>query len=279
MRTLMKRRVWLPTALLLIGTATATASAEAECKVVPHTFTEIQNAVYAGSELRRTLDQSGAQLAIVGRIGSDQSKRGIRFTHAGIAWRDHAAGPWHFTHLLNHCGSDRSQLFDDGPVDFFLERPFSYTAQIIVPVEALQEALAKRLANHEGGALHEPRYSAIAHPFRTRYQNSNQWILELIAIALDPEAPPSRERAQLVLRGMSYQPERVRLGFFERVGTHRMGNVTLKDHSRRELRQGGFAYVSVKSVARFLEEHDLAKGIFEVRCEPCRDERASSAAR
>ena len=262
--------------MALIWIATATANASAECKVVPHSFSELQNAVYAGSGLRDALEESGAEVALVGRIGSDQSKRGIRFTHAGLAWRNHEAGRWHFTHLLNHCGSDRSELFDDGPVDFFLERPFSYTAQIIIPVPALQKALVQRLEEHEGGALHEPLYSAIAHPFRTRYQNSNQWILELIAVALDPGAPPSREHAQLILRDMNYQPERVRLGFFERVGTHRMGNVTLDDHSRRERRQGGFAYVSVNSLVRFLEAHELAEDVFELPCAPCREDQTQS---
>jgi len=276
-RTLLSQRSWSAAVAVFVWIVTPAISFAANCKVVPHSFTEIQNAVFAGSGLRDALNETTAEVALVGRIGSDQSKRGIRYTHAGIAWRDHEAGPWHFTHMLNHCGSNRSQLFDDGPVDFFLERPFRYTAQVIVPVPALQKELARRLRMHDGGPIHEPRYSAIANPFRTKFQNSNQWILELIAIALDPEATPTREHAQLILRGMDYQPERVRLGFFERVGTHRMGNVSLDDHSRREMRKGGFAYVSVRSLARFLEAHDLAAEILEVSCEQCVRERSKTA--
>lgn len=258
----------LTAGLLTLG-ATASPARGADCKVVPHTVREVQNAVHAGSRLARRLEDTGAEIAIVGRIGSDQSRRGIRYTHAGLAWRDHPAGRWHFVHLLNHCGRSSSELFDDGPVDFFLERPFRYDAHVVVPVPELQRAVVERLRQGADRTLHDPRYSAIAHPFRTRYQNSNQWLLELLAVALEPDVPVDRDAAQEVLRRNGFQPERVRLGFFERVGTHRMGNVSLADHSRSELRRGGFVYVSVRSVSRFLEDNGLAEQVFEIECETC----------
>ncbi|MEM1248227.1 MAG: DUF2145 domain-containing protein [Acidobacteriota bacterium] len=255
-------------AVLLIGASSPTRAAD--CEVVPHTLDEVQHAVHAGSALREALDATAAEVAFVGRIGSDQSKRGILYTHAGLAWRDHPEGRWHFIHLLNHCGSDASELFDDGPVDFFLERPFRYEALVVVPTPELRRALVRRLREGASRRLHEPRYSAIAHPLKTRFQNSNQWLLELVAVALEPEAPLTRDAAQRILRRWQFEPERVRLGFFERVGTHRMGNVSLKDHSRGELRRGGFVYVSVKSLRRFLEDNGLAEQVFELPCEPCR---------
>ena len=43
-----------------------------------------------------------------------------------------------------------------------------------------------------------------------------------------------------------------------------MGNVSMKDHSRRERREGGFTYVSVRSVAHLLEQHGLADQSFEI---------------
>lgn len=263
-------------ALLVFACAAALSSpALADCEVVPHTLGEVQRAVHAGSALREALDDTGATVAFVARIGSDQSKRGIRYTHAGLAWRDHPAGRWHFIHLLNHCGSDASELFDDGPVDFFLERPFRYDALVLVPKTELQHAIVRRLHQGADRALHEKRYNAIAHPFRTRFQNSNQWLLEIVALALEPEAPLSREAAQRALERRGFEPERVRLGFFERVGTHRMGNVSLKDHSRSERRDGGFVYVSVRSLRRFLETRGLAAQVFEIPCESCTGEDAT----
>lgn len=260
------------TATLLAATiilGLSSTAAAADCEVVPHTLSEVQQAVHAGSALREALDATEAEVAFVARIGSDQSKRGILYTHAGLAWRDHPAGRWHFIHLLNHCGSNASELFDDGPVDFFLERPFRYDALVIVPSTELQQAIVRRLHQGADRALHEERYNAIAHPFRTRFQNSNQWLLEIVALALEPEAPLTRAAAQHALERRDFEPERVRLGFFERVGTHRMGNVSLKDHSRSELRGGGFVYVSVRSLRRFLETRSLVAQVFEIPCQSC----------
>ncbi|HVS64300.1 MAG TPA: DUF2145 domain-containing protein [Thermoanaerobaculia bacterium] len=239
-------------------------AAAAECELVPNTLWQVRQAIAAGSRLVDRLDETPAEVAIVGRIGSDQSERGIRYTHAGLAWRDHPAGRWHFVHLLNHCGSERSELFDDGPVTFFMERPFRYDAWVMVPDEEVQRSIVELLREGVDGRLHEPRYSAIAHPFRARFQNSNQWLLELVALALDPGGPPTRERAQQVLRLEGFEPERVRLGFFERVGARRRENVSLSDHARSELRDGGYLYVSVASVARFLDQVGVLAQSFEI---------------
>ncbi len=274
MRPLLTLRGLSLAALVLAGTPARAAN----CEVVPQTVSEIRNALAAGVQLRTALDETGAQVAVVARIGTDQRKRGILYTHAGLAWRDHPAGRWHFVHMLNHCGSNRSELFDDGPVDFFLERPFRYDAKVIVPTPALQEELARLLREHVGRVIHDPDYSAIAHPFKLRFQNSNQWLLELVALATDPSVERTRAEAQKILRAMEFEPERVKLGFFERVGTHRMGNVSLADHSRREQRRGGFQYVSVRSVERFFIGRGLAQSVFEIACEACRASGTSAVA-
>jgi hypothetical protein len=253
---------------LFTASAITGAAAAAECRLVPSTLAEVRAAVDAGARLVETLEASGAEVAIVARIGTDQSERGIRYTHAGLSWRDHPAGRWHFVHLLNHCGRGSSDLFDNGPVNFFLERPFRYDAWVIVPSAGLQRALADQLRAGVEERIHEPGYSAIAHPFRLRYQNSNQWLLELIALALEPEGPRTRAFAQQVLRRRGFEPERVRLGFFERVGARRMDNVRLSDHQRRELRDGGYLYVSVASVARFLGEIGELERAFEIPAGP-----------
>lgn len=255
---------------LILGLAfvpAAGAAIAAECEVVPNRLDEVQQAVTAGTRLVHALDATGAEIAIVGRIGSDQRERGIRYTHAGLAWRDHPAGRWHFVHLLNHCGSERSELYDDGPVTFFMERPFRYDAWVMVPTEEVRRELVELLREGVDGRLHEPRYSAIAHPFHTRFQNSNQWLLEMVAVALDPEGPATRHYAQQVLRLEGYEPQRVKLGFFERVGARRKDNVSLSDHSRGELRDGGYRYVSVASIARFLDRVGALEQSFEVPAE------------
>jgi hypothetical protein len=41
---------------------------------------------------------------LIGRVGSDLSEHGLRYSHAGYAWRDNPKGRWLVTHLLNRCG-------------------------------------------------------------------------------------------------------------------------------------------------------------------------------
>lgn len=57
------------------------------------------------------------------------------------------------------------------------------------------------------------RYSANAYAWSLRYQNCNQWVLELMAQAWGalPAGPDLRERAQHWLRQGGYQPEPVRV--------------------------------------------------------------------
>lgn len=259
------RRVCLVLAAgALLAPWSATGLGAADCKPVPSTIGQVQQAVWAGTSLFERLEATRSEVAIVARIGTDQSKRGIRYTHAGLAWRDHPKGRWFFVHLLNHCGTETSQLFDDGPVDFFLERPFRYDAWVLVPSAELQRSIVALLRDGVDRDLHEPAYSAIAHPFRTRFQNSNQWLLELVAVALEPGGPTTRAAAQRLLERRGFEPQRVRLGFFERVGTHNMDNVSLADHDRRELREGGYLYVSVESLAAFLEQQGVVEQSFEI---------------
>lgn len=263
---------WLYFALLLLLTVGA-AHAQA-CKETPLTVPEVQSAVTAGIRLHDVLEQAeGAELAVVARVGSDQRKRGMRYTHAALFWRDHPQGRWHATHLLNPCGTDRSDIFDDGPVNFFFERPFSYDTLVVIPSHELQRAVVGLLTSTAIHDLHTPRYSALAHPFEQQFQNSNQWLLEIVATALDalrsgrPPAQWSRQRAQEVLKTTGYVPERTRLGFFERVGARRLDNVSLRDHRRSELREGGYQWVSVRSIVRYLERLNLIESQRELPAE------------
>jgi hypothetical protein len=57
-------------------------------------------------------------------------------------------------------------------------------------------------------------YSANAHPFSLRYQNCNQWVIELLAAAggAGPAGGGLRERAQQWLRERGYAPQPVDIG-------------------------------------------------------------------
>src|SRR5512145_453474 len=81
------------------------ANAGRNCDTTAPDAAKTQNAIRFAKQVKETLELSGANLAMVGRIGSDQSARGVRYTHVGYVMREHPAGPWTVVHELNQCGT------------------------------------------------------------------------------------------------------------------------------------------------------------------------------
>jgi hypothetical protein len=159
--------------------------------------------------VKRELERSGSRVALVSRAGTDLSRFGLLYSHAGIALQDNPASPWAVRQLYYACDESRPRLFDQGVAGFALgaETPASgHMSLVFLPEEdgALLErsALDKPLAL----SLLAGQYSANAYAFSTRYQNCNQWVAELLASAwgrLDGLAAP-REQAQSWLRAQGY---------------------------------------------------------------------------
>jgi hypothetical protein len=170
-------------------------------------------AAIAQAELQR----AGAPAALVARSGLDLSAIGQRYSHAGISLAASPNGPWSVRQLYYACDERRPRLFDQGLPGFVSgtedpDRGFL----LIVP---LPDAQARDLA---AAALDEPRalrvlagtYSANAHAWSLRYQNCNQWVAELMAVAWGalPDGDDLRARAQAWLRESGYQPTTVQVG-------------------------------------------------------------------
>lgn len=206
---------------------------------------------------RASLESSGARAVVIGRIGSDLSDQGLRYSHAGIAWRDDSRGRWIVTHLLNHCGSPKSGLFEEGLGNFFMDQPFAYETIVVVPSPAVQARLMSALDSRLADSVFTSDYSMIASPYSTRYQNSNQWLLELIALSLSDLIRGGREEAQQVLRNSGYMPARVRISGLRRLGASLFAaNVRFDDHSAQEASSGRYEIVSVESVISYLSKLD-----------------------
>src|SRR5262249_1818233 len=132
-------------------------------------------------KVRDSLDAQGARAAVIARVGRDLSEYGLRYSHLGLALRDDTRGRWIVLHELNHCGRADSGLYEQGLGSFFLDDLYRYEALVLVPSAELQERIASAVAQGAALRMHEPRYSLIAHPYSAKYQNSNQWLLELAA--------------------------------------------------------------------------------------------------
>lgn len=242
--------------LLLALAAAQPARAGRTCQELKPDPVTVHKALQLALTTRNALDASGAEVALVGRVGRDMSKHGLRYSHMALALRDHPKGRWFLTHMLNECATAVSTLYDEGLGNFFLDDVFEFEAIIVVPAPALQAQLAAVARTPLPVMLHEKSYSLIAHPFSTRHQNSNQWVLEQIAAAMAPQgAVVGRIDAQRWLRGQGYAPSEIRVAPFERIGARLFAaNVYFDDHTPEEMQVGRYQAVTVESVIRFVEQ-------------------------
>lgn len=233
--------VWLPAAVA--GTA---------CTQQALTPTALAQASRMGVALFQALEQSGAQAALIGRVGADLSAYGLRFSHAGLVVRDHAKGRWTVVHLLNRCGSDQSALYDEGLVNFFLDDPVSYEAVIALPPPAAQQALLTALRAGLAERLHQPRYNMIAYPYSLDFQNSNQWLLEFVAAALSGNNVSSRAAVQQQSL-QQFQPDVIAIDLGSRIGAGLFkATITFTDHPFADRVKGEYKIVSVRALLRWL---------------------------
>ena len=249
---------WLLAGVLIAMTTATPAHVGRTCVETRPDPANVQKALQLALRTREALDASGAQVALVGRVGRDMSKHGLRYSHMAFALRDHPKGRWHLTHMLNQCGTATSALYDEGLGNFFLDDVFALESLIVIPTPALQARLLAVAATQLPLALYESSYSLIAHPYSTRYQNSNQWVLEQIAAAMAaPGEVNNRAQAQLWLRARDYAPSEIRIAPFERIGARLFAaNVYFDDHSNEEMQSGRYQAVTVESVIRFVERVD-----------------------
>ena len=248
-------RRWLGMALLgvLLTLPATIAGAGTACTQKPLTPEGLANASRLGMKVFKILERSSAQVVILGRVGVDLSKYGLRFSHVGFAIREHPQGRWTVIHLLNQCGTDVSALYDEGLINFFLDDPFAYETLLAVPSPDAQQALVKALHSPLVWRVHQPRYNAIAYPQSQDFQNSNQWLLELMVAALAKGTVNHRNEAQHHPLMQSYQPETLRIDRLTRIGGGLFkANLTFTDHPLADRLKGEYQIVTVRSVIRFL---------------------------
>lgn len=164
--------------------------------------------------IRGELERSGQALAIVARSGMDLARIGQRYSHAGFALRASAQSPWSVRQLYYDCDERRPRIFDQGLPGFVLgmdDADRSQVSALLLPADAAAALERAALDDRRALQLLSPVYSANAYAYGLRYQNCNQWVVEMLAAAWsgESEAGRSREQAQAWLREQGYQPTRI----------------------------------------------------------------------
>lgn len=235
------------------------------CAEKPATADGSVKSAKLSAQVRELLEGQKHSFALVARAGVDLSEFGLRHSHVGVAWRDHPRGRWYTFHLLNRCGTGQSDLIEQSLEDFYNVELHDYEALIAAPSFPMQVRLQKAFFSPTAQILHEREYNMIAHPFSTKYQNSNQWVLEVIASALAPTGyVGSRLSAQDWLKDNGFVPSIIPIGSGKRAGARLFSpHVRFSDHTDEEWQAQRYAVVSVDSVIAFMRARD--KGLTEAR--------------
>ena len=120
--------------------------------------------------------------------------------------------PWSVRQLYYACDEGRPRLYDQGLAGFLLgadDPSAGYVSIVLLPRDAAAALEDAALDKARALRLLAATYSANAYPYSLRYQNCNQWVMELLAGAwgdLDPAAADARGRAQAWLQGAGYEP-------------------------------------------------------------------------
>jgi len=224
----------------------------------------------SAAALSAGLEKAQPQVALVARVGQDLSKYGLLYSHVGFVIKDLASGQWRVMHLLNTCGTADAAIWREGLANFFLDDPFSYESLIIIPSPNAQRKIATSLSDPaQYLALFTKSYNMLAYPFSTKYENSNQWVLELLVKAYAGDIDiNSREKSQKWLSLMGYEPTTLNISPVTRLGGRMFrANIAFDDHPNERRFADKIDTVTVVSMTQFLKKIDPAV-VFTVVSQP-----------
>lgn len=254
-------------AVVLVAALMAPAAAHAgrTCETRPLDVPTVRQSMDLAQHTARRLDASGAQVVILARAGQDLSRYGQSWSHMAFAYREAAGSPWRVVHKLNHCGTATGELYRQGLGEFFLDRMHRYeSAYVVLSPEAQARLLPVLKENARLSRWHVEPYNMVAYPWSTRYQQSNQWVLETLAGAMEPAAT-TRKQAQGWLLMRDYRPAVLRISAMERLGA-RMGtaHIAFDDHPDAKRFSGRIETVTVDSAFAWLTRSGLGGPVTRV---------------
>ena len=227
----------------------------------------VERALNLAQRTFAALDHSGAQVVLLARAGQDLGKYGLRYSHLGLAYRQgdgNSGHVWRVLHKLNQCGTAESAIYRQGLGEFFLDDLWRFEAAWVVPTPDAQRRLLALLQDEPRAiSLHHKPYSMVSYVWGLKYQQSNQWAIETLALALAPElsaAPATRAQAQAWLLGQGYQPSVLTLRAMTRLGARvSAANVAFDDHPNEKRFADRIETVTVDSVFAWMPRAGLGQ--------------------
>ena len=211
--------------------------------------------------LERDLAAKGARVAMVFRSGRprDQLPKGISYTH-GAFW---VYGAVHTSDgqtvngyaVYNLYAGDgvawptiESRLVQDYPLDFVRGSTVDDLA-VIIPSPEMQRRILAVIASPTYAKMHNPAYSLVANPWSRKYQNCNNFMLNVVAAAIWNTDDPARITADLKAH---YKPTIVKAGPLLRL----FGPIADK-RLRTDDQDGPIRTATYESLAVFMRDNGL----------------------
>jgi hypothetical protein len=195
-----------------LGAAHAASTSQRFCdRPLPLSAQQQDRLLQVAALVRRELEASGDDVALISRSGLNLQRFGIRYSHAGLSLKANDGVPWSVRQLYYACDERRPRLFDQGLAGFLFGTDDPQVGYVsIVWMPKAQATEVERAAQDKARALRliSARYSANAYPFSLSYQNCNQWVAEMLATAWGalPDGDDLRARAQSWLAAHGYAP-------------------------------------------------------------------------
>lgn len=211
------KRVLTLALCLLLSAGAAHASSGRFCdRSQELTAAEQDRLLRFAAVLRDELAATDESVALVSRSGLDLSRFNIRYSHAAIAWRSEQ-GLWAARQLYYACDERRPRIYDQGLAGFAMgtdDPRLGYLSIVRLPPQAVLPLRPAVVDTPRALHLLAAQYSANAYAYSLRYQNCNQWLIEMLAAGWGDLADGEdlRERAQAWLRQEGYEPEPVEVG-------------------------------------------------------------------
>lgn len=265
---MIRLRALLLSGLLLSGLLAASpARAGTACQEQAVGPAQVADAAATARRVFAELETLDAPVVLLSRAGTDLSRYGLHYSHVGFVVRDHPNGRWTVVHLLNRCGTDRSGIYAQGLVNYFLDDLVAQDARITVLEPAYAARLARELAGGAPLRLHEPRYNVISRHDSLRSQNSTAWVIEQLSAArLREDRPVDRRLAKAVQQSDGFEPDVLRIAYSRRVlGGLFSANADFGEHPLPSRLAGEYRVVTVRAILRHLQRLGLVEKEWEWR--------------
>lgn len=244
----------------------ATAQDSSANAVAPH-FT-VEQAAGFSKQVERDLAAKGARLAMVFRTGRPRSQLpdGIAYTH-GAFWvhrtiKTADGGTMSGYAVYNLYAGDgqawpkiESRLVQDWPLDFTRGSTVDDMA-VIIPSPEIQRRIIAVIDSPTYQRVHNPEYSLVANPWSRKYQNCNNFMLNVLAAAIWETDDPQQITADLKAH---FKPTIVKAN-----AVMRLFGPIADQRLRTDDQKGPIRTATYESLAAFMKENNLLQEAYSI---------------